>query len=205
MNRQRQPQADNLNYQRPRSPSNRLTSSRGSSTNTRRAARSSASTIADSSDRPDDALSNVADAATIRTVSPARDDDAMDTSTTDTGGVLVSDLRRDVRLVQFVTPEHMHARIANNINHEFEWFLNNHPDFSGRHHPQRKACVFACSPISIANGDHDAKNLPVLTADRLQLIQRHTRGYHYFVEDLAKNYVTASRVVRYANLWSIPD
>ena len=81
----------------------------------------------------------------------------------------------------------MHARIANNINHEFEWFLNNHPDFSGRHHPQRKACVFVCSPVSIANGDHDAKNLPVLTADRLQLIQQHTRGYHYYTEDLYKN------------------
>ena len=119
MLRPRQTQAENLNYTRARSPPNiehavRNTSSRGSSSNPRPRARGS-------SDRPDDILSNVAEASTIRDVSPARDDDAMDTSTSESmGAVLVSDLRLDARpivLAQHAVPEYQNARIANNINH----------------------------------------------------------------------------------------
>ena len=189
--RPRQAQADNLNYTRARSPPNiehavRNTSSRGSSSNPRPRTRRLTGGLPVSSDRSDEVLSNAAEAPTIRDVSPAcSDDDAMDTSTSENvGQVLVSDLRLNERpqvLVQHAAPEYTNASIANNINYEFISFLNDHPMFTDRSHPQRKARVFACSPVSIANGDHSDQNLPVLTPERMRQTQEYTRGYHYYV------------------------
>ena len=182
------PPAVDLNSTLPRSPTNtehavRGTSSRGSSTtaNTRTTARR-----ASSSTRPNETLSNAADVGTVRSVSPARDEDAMDTSTHEGNAVLVSDLRLNERPTTALmpnNPEHINALIANNMNNEFEHFLAEHPAFADRHHPQRKACVFVCSPVSIANGDHYGKNLPDLSQERLVHIQSQIRGYRYFVEN----------------------